>query len=519
MQREDVDVAIVGFGPVGQVLAGLLGQAGHRVAVVERHQQPYGQPRAIRFDGEAMRIFQRLGITDRVAEDAVVADHYLWHGADGELILDLDVSSLHPSGWARDWAFFQPHLERTLIEHLDSLDSVTVHRGWIVDELSQRPDGATIGAGRADEAASREDRLEIDAAFVVGADGANSFVRGALGIGWNDLGFSENWLVCDVRPNDASILEDLPVAAQYCDPRRPHVTVRNGVHHRRWEFQLLPGEDPQAFGTDAQLAWGLLEPYIAPAAGTLVRHATYEFRSLLAEAMQRDRVFLAGDAAHLMPPFMAEGMCSGLRDANNLAWKLDQVLRDVADARLLDTYGSERMAQNETVVRVSLMMGQVACILDPEAAAERDGAFRSGQVPPPPPVPGLGDGVLRPMTDGGPDPAAALAVQGTVRLGGRTGLLDDLVGSPFALICRSGDPARLLDDEQIAFLRDAGAAIVTLDASVAGAAQDVDGRLVDWLDATQVQAVISRPDFYAFGGVRELAELPALVEDLRRYWS
>jgi hypothetical protein len=123
------------------------------------------------------------------------------------------------------------------------------------------------------------------------------------------------------------------------------------------------------------------------------------------------------------------------------------------------------------------------------------------------------------MTDGGPDPAAALAVQGTVRLGGRTGLLDDLVGSPFALICRSGDPARLLDDEQIAFLRDAGAAIVTLDASVAGAAQDVDGRLVDWLDATQVQAVISRPDFYAFGGVRELAELPALVEDLRRYWS
>jgi 2-polyprenyl-6-methoxyphenol hydroxylase-like FAD-dependent oxidoreductase len=517
---KEVDVAIVGFGPVGQALASLLGAAGHDVIVAERFESPFGLPRAIRFDGEAMRLFQRLGIADVVQEDALPAGHYLWHGADGELIVDIDTSGPHPSGWASDWVFFQPHLEAALIRSVEARPSVSVRRGWSAESIVQDQDGVTLTARRWKEGASPSSETDtIRARYVVAADGANSFVRDALGIGWDDLGFSETWMVCDVRPHDQGLLDDLPIAAQYCDPARPHVTVRNGKSHRRWEFQLLPGEDPAEVAGSEKRAWEMLAPYISPEEGELIRFATYEFRSLLAQTMQAGRVFLAGDCAHLMPPFMAEGMCSGLRDANNLSWKLDQVLRQLAPAQLLDTYTSERRAQNEFTVQISLMMGQVACILDPDAAAGRDAAFRSGQTPPPPPVPGLGDGVLHHDLRGEPAaPAGSLAVQGRVRIDGRAGLYDDVVGAGFAVVCATGDPRGVLDATQLAFLEQINASVVVLDPDVPGAAQDLDGQLSGWLREHGLAAVISRPDFYTFGGVENLEELPALVDELKTHW-
>ena len=192
--------------------------------------------------------------------------------------------------------------------------------------------------------------------------------------------------------------------------------------------------------------WQLLAPHISPQ-GTLVRHAVYHLRSETAEQMRSGRVFLAGDAAHLMPPFAAQGLCCGLRDAACLAWKLDLVLRGVCSPALLDTYESERRPQNDAAIAISTMNAHVACITDPEAAAMRDQTLRSGAIPEMS-VPPLGDGVLA-TGAGEPDPVAGhLAVQGRIARGETEDLFDNVLGPGFALVCRSCDPAEILGDDK-----------------------------------------------------------------------
>jgi hypothetical protein len=205
-----------------------------------------------------------------------------------------------------------------------------------------------------------------------------------------------------------------------------------------------------------------------------------------------------------------------LRDANNLAWKLDLVLRGIAPDTLLVTYTSERRHQNEAVVGSSMEMGKMSCVLDAAAAVGRDAAFRSGQVPPPPQRPGIGDGVLRHPVDGNDPVAGWPAVQGRVAGSWGTGLTDEVVGAGFAVICAVGDPQQLLDHDRLEFLDLIGAHLFTLDSSIPGALRDVDGALSGWLVEHRLVAVISRPDFYAFGGVPHLSQLPELIDDLRQ---
>ena len=164
-----------------------------------------------------------------------------------------------------------------------------------------------------------------------------------------------------------SALAELPVACQWCDPRRPTTHVQSGPRHRRWEFMLLPGERSEDF--DEARAWSLLEPWFTPADGTLTRAAVYEFRSMLADRMRDGSVVLAGDAAHLTPPFLGQGLCAGLRDAANIAWKLDLVLRGLAADALLETVAAERQPQNEWMIGFAIELGKRLCQLDPGAAA------------------------------------------------------------------------------------------------------------------------------------------------------
>ena len=173
------------------------------------------------------------------------------------------------------------------------------------------------------------ERRTVHARWIVGADGANSFVREATGVTRRDLGFQERWLVVDAEPHDMNALADLPIACQWCDPARPTTHVQSGPRHRRWEFMLLPDEQAADFEDPARV-WSLLEPWYTPQDGPLTRSTVYEFRSMLADQMRVGHVLLVGDAAHLTPPFLGQGLCSGLRDAANVAWKLDLVLRGVA---------------------------------------------------------------------------------------------------------------------------------------------------------------------------------------------
>jgi hypothetical protein len=247
-----------------------------------------------------------------------------------------------------------------------------------------------------------------------------------------------------------------------------------------------------------------------------VRHTVYNFRSESADAMQVGRVFLAGDAAHLMPPFAAQGLCCGLRDAACLAWKLDLVLRGVCDETLLTTYEPDRRPQNEAMIQMSKANAERATITDPPAAAARNEMLRAMGTIPFVTLPPIGPGVLASATDGEPDPIAGhLAVQGRVVSGGQEGLFDRVLSPGFALVCRSVDPASVLDEEQMRFLAAIGASIATLDGDSASSVRDVDGALTEWLTANGIEAAISRPDGYAFGAARSAAELPELVDQLR----
>ena len=517
----DVDVAIVGYGPVGQALAALLGRASHRVAVFERYQEIYRLPRAVHLDHEIMRLLQRLGVADALAEEMVPVHDYQWFGADGELLLRFDVQSPARSGWESDYMFFQPELEATLDRLTCGQPRVTVERGWAAEGLVHRSDaGADLTVRRVVEqdsggfALTGETRT-VRAGWVVGADGANSFVREATGITRRDLGFRERWLVVDAEPGDMAALAHLPIACQWCDPARPTTHVQSGPRHRRWEFMLLPGEEPSEFD-DPGRVWTLLEPWYRPQDGPLTRRAVYEFRSMLANEMRQGRVLLVGDAAHLTPPFLGQGLCSGLRDAANLAWKLDLVLRGLASERLLDSVDGERQPQNEAVIGLAVELGKILCQLDPQAAAERDALLR--QAPPPPPLElaPLTGGVIRRPSGEGTDPlAGTLSVQGVVARAGREGRFDDIVGGGFQLIVADGDPLEDVSAEHRALIDTLAMTVASLDPDASCGVHDLDGRLTSWLSDQGVHGVVVRPDFYAFGSVRSRVELPALLDDLR----
>jgi 2-polyprenyl-6-methoxyphenol hydroxylase-like FAD-dependent oxidoreductase len=514
----DYDVAIVGYGPVGQTMAAMLGRAGHSVAVFERFGLLYDRPRAVHFDHEIMRVWQALGIAGEIAEDLLPIPEYRWFGADGEPIMTMVPSRPAPSGWEPNYLFFQPYLEAALDRVART--HAELHRGWSAEGLQTEGDHVelllrrVVGASGGAFAETGEVR-RVRARYVIGADGANSAVREACGIESDDLGFVAQWLTLDLRPHDMSRLEHLPTSCQWCDPQRPHMHTRNGRRHRRWEFMLLPGERAEDFEEPARV-WRLLAPWLRPDDAELIRHAVYEFRSRLARTMDQGRVLLVGDAAHLMPPFMGQGLCSGIRDASNLAWKLDLVLRGVLGTGLLHSYTEERRSQLEWIANLSTEMGRVSCVLDPDAAVERDAALRSVDAPPPLGLPGLTAGILQSDASERPALVGTFAVQGAVAGRGGTGLVDDVVGRGFVVLCTHGEPRDGLTTDQLAFLERLGALFASLDPSLPEGVRDLDGRLTAWLAEHDAEAVIVRPDFHVFGAVSGAEDLPALVDDLRR---
>lgn len=510
------DVAIVGFGPVGQMLALLLGRAGHDVIALERWPKPYDLPRAVHFDDEIGRIFQAAGVGETVrAVTDPVPDHYEWRNRDGESLVRIDWSGTGPSGWPTASFFSQPALEAVLAGAAEDLPTVTVARDCEVVDLESAEDHVRLvtsgpcGPG------------EVRARYVIGADGANSFVRGRMSTSVTDLGFFYDWLIVDTEPHERSTWS--PMNWQLCDPARPTTVVSGGPGRRRWEFLRLPHESVEELNT-LETAWRLLEPWGRNADNTTIeRHTVYTFQARWVDRWCEGRLLLAGDAAHQMPPFAGQGMCSGVRDAMNLAWKLGLVLDGKAGPALLDTYTSERSAHVQHAIGMSMALGQVICVLDPDEAAARDtrmiatGADPRHALPAPPP-PVLGDGVLR----RGPDGRRAadvghLTPQYQVTHQGRTALLDSLTGGGFTVLTDSHQPGEALDDSDREFLGSIGATIVALYAERAPSDGYLDagsGYLPLMREHGHVAAIV-RPDFYLFGAASTGQELRELINQLR----
>ncbi|WP_306322807.1 MULTISPECIES: bifunctional 3-(3-hydroxy-phenyl)propionate/3-hydroxycinnamic acid hydroxylase [unclassified Streptomyces] len=510
------DVAVVGFGPVGQMLALLLGRAGRDVVALERWPHPYPLPRAAHFDHEIGRIFQAGGVGEKMrAVTDPVPDHYEWRNAAGQALVRMDWSGDGPSGWPTANFFSQPELESVLAEAAEDLPTVSARRGCEVTGLQLDDDYVQLTTHGPDGSGA------VRARYVIGADGANSFVRSAMATTVTDLGFFYEWLIVDTLPHEQA--EWSPMNWQLCDPKRPTTIVSGGPGRRRWEFMRLPHEDIDELKTP-EAAWKLLEPWgRTPGNTTIERHTVYTFQARWVDRWREGRLVLAGDAAHQMPPFAGQGMCSGLRDAVNLAWKLDLVLDGRADAGLLDTYTSERSDHVQHAIGMSMALGQVICVLDPEEAATRDarmiaaGADPERALPPTPP-PILGDGVLQRAPDGSRAPNVGhLTPQYRVTHQGRTALLDDLTGGGFTILTDGTGPLDALHATDHDFLTRIGAALVPLhtdNASPDGYLDTPGGYLPHLREQGHVAAVI-RPDFYLFGAAADAPELRELIGQLR----
>ncbi|WP_138844473.1 bifunctional 3-(3-hydroxy-phenyl)propionate/3-hydroxycinnamic acid hydroxylase MhpA [Rhodococcus pyridinivorans] len=513
VRQFDTDVAVVGCGPVGTLLAVLLGRQGHRVTVVDKWPTPYEQPRAVTFDHEIARILAILGIDSD--DDPAIEFHddlYYWRNAAGETLLEVDWKSVAASGWRTRYWFSQPELEKRLREVAAELPTVTIRRGWTAVGLEQDKNGITV-SGTVTDIASASVQEQIRAQYVVGADGANSFVRQALELDFTDHGFFFDWLILDMIPKGD--LPDLgPTHWQLCDPVRPTTIVPGGPGRRRWEYMVLPGEDPTELASEKS-AWRLLEPWgVNPDNAELERSAVYRFQARWAETWRRGRGLIAGDAAHLMPPFAGEGMCAGLRDSVALAWRLDLVLSGRADDAVLDSYGTERKGHVRHYIDFSMRLGQVICIADPEEAAERDRrmiaeAASSDGAPVDTDIASLGPGIWQQ----GSAHAGELSVQGIVEANGRSGRFDEVVGRGWIILGRGDSPADLLTVEQSRRWADLDGRCVRIGEAECDVT-DVDGTYSTWLDEIGAEFVILRPDFYVAATASDTAGLQASLDTI-----
>ncbi|CAM2144900.1 3-(3-hydroxy-phenyl)propionate hydroxylase [Pararobbsia alpina] len=516
------DVVIVGMGPVGLTLAATLAKQGRPVAVVEKHANLYGMPRAGHIDHEIVRILQSLDAAAPVLADSYPTVEYIWKNALGETLLEFDWGAKAVSGYNSDYMQYQPLLEDALFSRIANQPHVTLYRGWEAAEFVDTPEGVEALLFRTELAEgahvpTRTDHSErITGRYLVGADGANSVVRRWLGIERDDLGFNEKWLDVDARKKREFQLDF--DCGQICDPKRPVTVLPLGKRHRRWEWAMLPGETREELERP-ETAWRLLaEQGVSADDVEIVRQIVYTFEARIAREWRRGHTFLVGDAAHTMPPFQGQGMCSGMRDAVNLAWKIDAVLKGVCDDALLDTYQQERYPHVYDWTIISIESGKVPCTLDPAIADARDAKFRSGWRPPMPDFPKLNFGVIGHDRSGALMPIAGqLSLQATVQRGSRTGLFDDLFPHYGYTIVSLGDNAeRYLSAAQLQMLDMLGTQYVKLGATGDDDADavDVEGRYAEFFEQHGIEVMIVRPDFYVFAGCA-LADLGEAIDDLQ----
>ena len=517
------DIIQIGLGPVGLTMAPLLGQSGHTVSVVERQPNLYGLPRAGHIDHEIVRILQSVGAEGPVMADSFPTTEYVWVNNDGETLLEFDWGAKGISGYNSDYMFYQPVMETALFDRVVTEPTVTLLRGWQAVDFRDG-DGyveVVIRKSVLDPDTSRyvltDEEQVLRGRYLVGADGAGSAVRRWLGIEREDLGFNERWLDVDVRTkHELSFDFD---CGQICDPARPRTVLPLGKRHRRWEWSLLEGETVEEFQTPGK-AWELLSGFgVGPDDVDIVRQLVYTFEARTAVQWRRGRAFLVGDAAHTMPPFMGQGMCSGMRDAKNLTWKLDLVLRGLAPESLLDSYQEEMRPYALDWTVISLEAGKVPCITDPVAARERDDLFRSGFRPPMPDFPQVRHGVIVRDDDDRPlEAAGQLGVQGRVTRGDTTELFDRAfeAAGKWQVISTVRDPRSVLAPAQIELLERLGTVFAHLSPDVGGDAVDADGDYAAYLTQRGAEVVVMRPDFYVFGTAAHLNELPTLVDQLQR---
>lgn len=445
--RSDAQVAIIGLGPTGLMLAHLLARRGLAVTVLERDREFYGRARAVYTDDECLRVFQMAGIAGDLMADMIHDSAAQWVLPDGRVLAQYRQNE-RPNHWPVMNFLYQPWLETKMEALLAPQPGVTILRGREVTGFTQDDSGVTLthqptGGGAVET---------LRADWLVACDGGRSATRKALGIEMAGESYPERWLVVDLKVQDADdTLRHLPYFGFVCDPAQPAVCCPQPGGHHRFEFLLRRDQDAAGMENPAKIR-ELLSRFIDPDRAEILRSLVYTFNALNAEEWRRGRVLLAGDAAHMTPQFMGQGMSAGLRDAANLAWKLDLVCKGLATERLLGTYQAERRPHAQAMIFVSVQMMRFVSVSTPWLARVRNAAVRLALV-----TPGL-SGWLR-RAGFKPKPViraanwAGLPRRGLTRISGRMipqpelrdfrgrlAPLDDHLGPGFALMGLGCDP-------------------------------------------------------------------------------
>jgi 3-(3-hydroxy-phenyl)propionate hydroxylase len=490
----DTDVVIVGFGPTGAALAGMLAQRGVRVTILEKSPEVFSQPRAAHIDHTGLRTLQELGCLQAVLPPMIRNQSLDLVNHDHELLLRLPAGQESVSGLPTSVYFYQPELDRTLRDAVSAMPLVDVQLGHEMTAFDSTEGGVVV-----DYATLDGHKGSVSGRWLVGCDGSWSPVREAMGSKLASLNFDERWLVLDLKLSQ--VPPGLPTdrVVQVCDPDRPHLTTPISANRQRFEFMLMPGDSPVSIVQPESVA-ALLASWLPNDSYVIERSAIYTFHGLIAERWRNGRVLIAGDAAHQMPPFLGQGMCSGLRDATNLAWKLASIVTDGANEAILDTYEAERSPHVRRIIEAAIGFGELVCITDHAEAAARDRRLLVDKQTPDIlakfALPKLTPGPL--VRHGG----GALFVQPDIE-GVR---LDDLVGARFLVVSRTaadlGQKAKWWSDE-------IGAHLITLD-------ETPNEALMRWMKRFGANVVVVRPDRYVMATGTSLDSITEDVEMVLR---
>ena len=347
------DVAIVGFGPTGGTLANLLALQGFSILIIEKEKSFYPLPRAVHFDDEIMRVFQTIGITDKFLKHTIINKGTKFVNSKNKVVLDWPrPRSITENGWYPSYRFHQPDLERKLRRRLKDFKKVSIMQNTKVNSLKEEKNSVKICI----ENINNNKISEIRAKYIIGCDGARSTIRKQIKAKFQNLGFTQKWAVVDlILKKNKKELPDRTI--QYSNSKRPATYCRNVGKRRRWEFAINNNESEKKVLSNSYI-WNFLKPWLKPSEASIERKTIYTFQSAISKKWKKGRVFLAGDAAHLMPPFMGQGMCAGVRDASNLAWKIAYCLKNNHSEKLLNTYQSERYSNVIEYIKTTVKMGE-----------------------------------------------------------------------------------------------------------------------------------------------------------------
>lgn len=521
-------VVIVGAGPCGVTVANYLGVFGIQTLLIERSDSILDYPRAVGADDEALRSWQGVGLAEDLLQDMIQNVPARYYSSDGHCFAQVSPAE-QPHGWPRRNLFIQPLTEVTLRKGLERFDHVKVWLGAEATALEQDGAGVRLTVLKADGSTQ-----QVACDYLVGADGGRSTIRGLVGIELLGMTHTRKWLVIDVIDDTL----DAPYTAIHCHPERPSMSIHLPYGFRRLEFQLKENEQDEAMLEPASLE-RLMYMHYPPGSPLpeIKRARIYLHHSRTAQRFDAGRVFLAGDAAHLQPPFFGQGMNSGLRDATNIAWKLALVLKGSAHPRILKSYDSERREHAETMVNFATWIGSFYQPYSRLTEWFRDLFFRSIQSLPQvrdyvlqlkfKPMSRYKEGIVVPLGKdaGKADPVGRMFMQPWVEKAGKPCKLDDAIGPRFAVLALNFDPASVLSDKNRAFLQRLGAGLFDVVPSrepahriqVAPGTEVLDdrqGKFRDWrMKHPSWEFIVLRPDRYV-AAVGTRAQAGALIDQL-----